>query len=369
MPVFSLPNAVDPSAIALSPAAAVRPAAGYTLYHSVLIPRILAHLEALGHDLRPLLGRFELPANAAELPEVRVELDALVGFTEAAAALTQDPLLGFHVARNLPRGAFGLAEFVSRSASNLRQALREVIRYSALLGSGAIFSLEEGVGESFLEHKLPGELLCMGRQPNEFALTIFLGIGSQLLDKAWKPTRVWFAHPKPQGELSEILDYLGTSNVEWGRGSNGFAFPSSDLDRPLTSSDPDLHRVLEGQARQAVEARPAGNAFVAEVREQARLALRESGPNVERVAKALGVSPRTLQRRLNEQGTTFQDVLDDVRHTLAKHYLANPKMGQAEVAWLLGYSEQAAFARAFRRWAKTTPGAFRASALGANRRS
>ena len=88
--------------------------------------------------------------------------------------------------------------------------------------------------------------------------------------------------------------------------------------------------------------------------------LRRGDVGLAPIAKALAVSERTLQRRLREEGTSFDALLDETRFALARSYLSDPALGLAEVAWLTGYAEMAAFYRAFRRWTGSTPGAYRA---------
>jgi len=175
----------------------------------------------------------------------------------------------------------------------------------------------------------------------------------------WAPRSVWFAHPAPP-DTSELLAYFRTSAVEFARGSNRIACSARELELPFASGDQALLAVLDEQAQAVVASKPApGDPFYNRLREQIRIALRQGPPKLEDVAAALHMSPRTLQRRLRERDMSFQAVVDEVRHRLALMYLDRSELSVGEIAFLLGYSELRAFARAFRRWTGTSPSELR----------
>ncbi len=132
-----------------------------------------------------------------------------------------------------------------------------------------------------------------------------------------------------------------------------------DLDVPLVSADPQLAALL-GRHAEALEARlPERPSFEASVRRALAAVLADGDAGVDSVARRLHVSRRTLQRRLKEEGTTHQQVLDGLRRDLAPQYLADPAVGIHETALLLGFSDQSAFHHAFVRWTGVAPGAYR----------
>jgi AraC-like DNA-binding protein len=181
----------------------------------------------------------------------------------------------------------------------------------------------------------------------------------QLSGNAWTPERVWLAHPRPPDSSALEACFAGTP-ITFDTGANGLAFAASTLALPVVSADAPLHSVLTQHAERALPPEPPAEDWLARVRLKTREALGEGGGTLERVARALKMSPRTLQRRLSEHGTSFQDVLDVERQELARRLLEDPRLSVSEVAWRLGYSELTAFNRAFKRWTGKTPGEWRA---------
>jgi AraC-like DNA-binding protein len=143
-----------------------------------------------------------------------------------------------------------------------------------------------------------------------------------------------------------------------------FVFRRSLLERPLPRTDPALFHYLERHAAAVAEGLPTNADLAARVRRLVTDSLRGGEPTPARAAKALGVSQRTLQRRLRDEGTSFARIVDGTRRELSEHYLSEPNVAAFEVAFLLGYSEPSAFHRAFRRWTGMTPQEFRRRASG-----
>jgi len=136
-------------------------------------------------------------------------------------------------------------------------------------------------------------------------------------------------------------------------------FPSAVLRCPVATADPELAQYFAAVLARAVELAPEEPALLTAVRVAIRDALLLGTPRIEDIAKRVGMSGRTLQRRLAELGFAFAELLDATRRSLAERYLADRRLSLPEVAYLLGYREQASFFRAFRRWHATTPASFR----------
>jgi AraC-like DNA-binding protein len=132
----------------------------------------------------------------------------------------------------------------------------------------------------------------------------------------------------------------------------------------MPRGDPALLGLLEHQARKALSGMPASETLQDRVRGRLAVGLPQGEVSVEAIARALAISPRTLQRRLSDEQTSFQQVLDDVRREAAELHLRGSVLSIAEISFILGYSESAAFHRAFRRWNRITPQAFRAARPG-----
>jgi AraC-like DNA-binding protein len=137
--------------------------------------------------------------------------------------------------------------------------------------------------------------------------------------------------------------------------------PSNVWHMPLVRHEPALTRVLERHAQDLVSQLGDPEDPLAPIRDAIAASLAE-GPRLEDIAKRVAMSPRTLQRRLRQAGTTFQGLVDEARQRVAQGYLNDKALTIGEVAYLLGYSEPSAFVRAFKRWTGRTPRQFRAQA-------
>lgn len=328
------------------------------ILNSQLLPLLLARVRADGRPIAPLIERHRLPPDADRLPEVKLPLSAFRALCDDISREVGDPFLGVHLATALPRGAYGLIEFITRSCATVREALVALNRYSALVNEIVEFSVEEHRGEAIFRHRIPSDPDCTGTHANEFMLVY---AARQLEDRAgvpFAPRRAWFAHART-GDAGELARALGTDRLEFGRGENGFLFDAEILDRPIASAEPALHAFLTAQAQQKLQTLGVGTSFLATVRARIEAALATGSVSAEAIATALHMSGRTLQRKLDEEGTTFQAVLDEVRRTKATLYLEDPRMGLSEVAFRLAYSDVRSFSRAYKRWTGAAPRAAR----------
>lgn len=149
--------------------------------------------------------------------------------------------------------------------------------------------------------------------------------------------------------------------IELGADAATLVLDASILAAPITSADPELADYLRGVLERAAPGGEAEAPLLREVREAIQGELVQGTVTAGGIAKQLGLGQRTLQRRLARHGVTFAEVLDTTRRDLAERYLARPELSLSEIAYLLGYTEQASFHRAFRRWHDTTPTAYRAA--------
>lgn len=155
-------------------------------------------------------------------------------------------------------------------------------------------------------------------------------------------------------ERARFEEFLGAP-IDLGETAAELVLDASILAAPVASADAELAHYLRGVLERAAPCDDDEAPLLKDVRATIRDALPHGAVTAGEVAKGLGVGQRTLQRRLADLGVTFAEVLDSTRHDLAERYLARPELSLSEVAYLLGYSEQASFHRAFRRWHHATP--------------
>jgi AraC-like DNA-binding protein len=250
-----------------------------------------------------------------------------------------------------------MLEFILRTAPTVRDALAGFSRYASMQNDIMIISLGERGGDMFIEQKVPGAPQGLGRHGNEHFVAKMLYEARRTLDRDVWPRRVWLAHTAPT-DTRELVRVLGTERIEFEAAANGLGFDRAILDLPFKTADPALFDVLKRHAQQVTPAR-AENALLEQLRQILRGQLPRGVPELAQVARAMGLSPRTLQRRLADEKLTFAEVVDGLRRELAQAYLREPDRALGEIAFLLGYTELRAFLRAFKRWTGTTPSSYR----------
>ena len=333
---------------------------------SQLVRPVLQLVRERGGEPAALVRAFSLPPDAEQAPEVMVELDRYYLLMDAAAEAARDPFLGLHVGQQPNRGTFGLLEFILRTAPTVRDALSGFARYAALQNEIMTIALIQKDGEMAIEQKVPGAPRALGRHGNEHFVAKMIWEARRALDLPVAPRRVWLAHPAPPN-IAELSRGFGTERIVFDAGGNGLAFDESFLDLPFKTADPALFDVLSRQA-QRVTATRESNGLPGEIRHLLRSQLPSGVPPLEQVARTMGTSARTLQRRLAAEGKSWSDVVDELRHELALSYLDDSDRGLGEIAFLLGYTELRAFLRAFKRWTGKTPSSHRkAQSVSVNR--
>lgn len=324
---------------------------------SRVAPLVLAHANARGLDVAALLAKHDLPRDLDWRQAGKLELvlpaAKLKGLIDDVAGTLKAPHFGLELARSVQVGAYGVAEFLIRSAPTARGACENLVRFNALMAPEQVFRFDNSGEEAVVEHGVPGVPDALSRHHHEYIEHLTAKRFLAMLDGATL-NRIWFANP-PVADLKPLIDEFGTDRISFNQPLNGFSFSKRWLNEPVKTGDPALFAYLEEHALAALASRPKTDDLVERLRQSIREALKQGEPNIERIATRLALSGRTLQRRLSDLGTSFQSVLDDVRFDLARAYLRDVRLDITQVAYLLGYSELRAFDRAFKRWASITP--------------
>jgi AraC-like DNA-binding protein len=330
-----------------------------------LLRAIVMALEFEGVDASSLLAeiaieRAELGDNDGRIPFLKLE-DAW----EIAGRLSSDVAFGLHLAERASIGAFDVLDYAAKSCANLEEAFHRLVRFQRLLHDVIAVKLEPHGDEVWVVHRVAVEPMSVPRHASEAAVAAWILRARALTQVDVRPRRIRFQHGRPS-DVSEHQRIFGCP-IEFDSPVNVVVLAASDLALPITTADSGLSAVLDRHAELILSKLPE-RGFLAEVRAALTESMRAGAPDLASVAKKLATSTRSLQRRLADEGTRFEELLDELRRELAARYLQSPELTVAEVAFLLGYSDPSAFNRAFRRWAGCTPKAFRLKPHGANPR-
>ena len=305
-------------------------------------------------DVAPgrLLEGLGLPAATLEDPSARVDLATFTALVRRAEKLTGQPGLAYYAGLHPRVSGHGFLGFAAMTAGTLGEALELAERFGRIRAE-AISLVTSTSGEEasviLVEHAPLEDL-------REFFVTaLFIGlalIGESLVGKPLEG-RLDMTHAEPAYFQKFAAAVPRLASVRFGQPVNRAVFPASMLRLPITSADPAATRLARDQCERELHALGEGAPVVSQVRAMLRDDLSLSLPEA---AKRATMSPRTLKRRLAEQGTTFSELIDDARHREALVLLLDPRWTIEAIATKLGYSDTANFSRAFRRWTGKTPG-------------
>jgi AraC-like DNA-binding protein len=287
-----------------------------------------------------------------------------ITFLELIADVLRDDLLGFHLARDYDPRETGLLHYVLESSDRLGDALRRAERYSTIIANqGISLRVREGK-EIAVTLKYVGVERLSDRHQIEFWVTALVRACRRLTGRRLLPSGVRFVHRR-KGGARELDTFMGC-DVEFGADTDEIAFPGTAQQLPLVSADPYLNKLLIKYCEEARSHRGTGQGTFRVGLENTIAPLLPHGKaRMDEIARRLGMSPRTLARRLAAEGLTFAGVLEEMRADLARRYLQEDDLAISEIAWLLGYREVSAFTHAFKRWTGRTPREARSQENGA----
>ena len=314
---------------------------------------------ALGVAPETLCRASGLDPSALEEADSLIPISNLLGLAECGARLTGDDAFGLHVGERTDAKTYGLLGYVTINRRTFGEALGSLIRYQRIRTKAVEFSLEvDGPEARLAYHYRAADVAPRGRrQESEEMLSTMMRVGRELTGVDWAPREVHFEHAEP-ADTSEH-ERIFRAAVRFGLPLTQLVFDASVLGLPVVGADPALGSLLERQAEELLAGPRRDGVFAGRVRQAIKEGLPGGEARVDAACRRLGVSPRTLQRKLREEGTSFQGLLEETQRALAEFYLREPEVAICEVSYLTGFSQPSAFHRAFRRWTGLTPKEFR----------
>jgi AraC-like DNA-binding protein len=310
-----------------------------------------------GFDPAPILAASGCEVSWLDDTERMIPVEGMLAAAERAIALTGDVCLGLHMAENARPEWFGLHTYLASTSATLREALGRVIRFMNLIASNHVtYTLSEAGDEGRLVVVAPEGSPAITFQWNVAVNHCFI---RALVEADWRLREVAFSHAEPSPAAAREYTRIFDAPVRFSMSHDGLRFDRALLDAPMRNRDDRLCRALEQLARAQLEARQSSDRTSDLVRVQLLQLPADTEVRLPAIARRLAMSPRTLQRRLGEEGITLRRIVDEIRFERARSYLSMEKLSTAEVAFLLGFAEPAAFHRAFVRWTGMTPQRYR----------
>jgi AraC-like DNA-binding protein len=324
--------------------------------------RALAALRKHNIDPAPILQRAGLSEQELNDQENRIPSAAQARLLEFAAEALHDPALGFHLATELDPRELGLVFYIASAAKDLGEAIALLGRYSRIVNEAIRVQMTRRDSDLVIEVYVAGVPRFLAAQNAELAIAVILKSVRLITGRNVHPKTVSLIHVR-SSDFREFQRFCGCP-VEFGGPTDELVFSSETLAIPLITEDQRLLDVLRPVCDEAAKQRemPPGSLRSLVENEVLKL-LPQGGAQRHIIARKVAMSTRTLARRLADQGTSFEEVVDELRRSLALQYMKTPGISLSQVAWLLGYEGATSFNHAFKRWTGRSPSAARVERL------
>jgi AraC-like DNA-binding protein len=316
----------------------------------------IEHAGVTGHDL----------LRAANIDPCRLEdIDGRFERSEydrahtAALDLTGDDALGLHLGERISIRPFDVIADLASHAPTMRDAFRSFARFHRIVCDGPDTALYERDAVATVHYQFPRSTPRCNRLRAEFAMVGFLRMIRHFARPDAEARAVYFEHPAPR-YCDEYRRIFGGAE-RFDHDFTGIQFDAELLDRARTPQNGELYHVLESLAERKLSRVTREGGHAERLRDFLTSNAVGERPPMDVVARSLGISVRSLRRRLDEEGVSYTTLLNEARATLAKRMLDDPRRSIYETAYAMGFSDPSAFHRAFKRWTGMTPTQYRHS--------
>lgn len=323
------------------------------------VKMVISTAEVMGVPAEQLLDMAGLPAKALDWQ--RWPIDYITRLWRTAEHCTENSSFGLRVGSSVtPAGISGVG-FTLLSAATLRDAMTMLQKYQRVISDGGRFQMLAGETATWVVYHPQQGQLAFSPHQIEAVLAAVMRLSSWATGSVLKPARVQFSHPA----LGPLQDYQTVFDcpVDFEQAFSGLLLDNALLDQPLPQADAQLAQIHEQHTAARLATLEIHALSIAGIQQWLTVNMAPQVPRRADLAKALGMSERTLARRLADQGQTFAGLLDDVRQQMALQAVADKKRALPEIALSLGFAELSTFHRAFQRWTGLPPAHWRRTAV------
>jgi AraC-like DNA-binding protein len=307
----------------------------------------------LGVDTDALLRAANVERRTLDDPDARLPGSQASALWAKAYELSRDPVLSLHAAEACPIGAYKVIDYMAANARSVGEAFRYSARYFKLINTAVRLPIDEAGNPITFDVESEDGAPGVSRPYAEYCLAAFVIHVRGATGIPFPVQRVTFTHARPP-DISEHERVFGCP-VRFEAERTRMYLDRTAWETPTSGAHQGVLAVLIEHADMLLQKLPRGPDLVERTRRAIAEHLRGRDPTLENVARELGMSERSLQRHLREHGHTYNSLADEVRAATARLYLEQPDIALAEVGYLLGFSDQSTFNRAFKRWTGFTP--------------
>jgi AraC-like DNA-binding protein len=323
-----------------------------------VLRQMFLYLDSLNVDIDAYLCSLDIDPAIAKSPDGRMPVETYLLIQDEAASYTNDPYFGLHMGEYAEAGSWSILGYLMMNCNNLGEAFEKSTRYSRIIGN-----LIEG--QAFLEDNkikiqlsTPPHAPDMSRHCFEATISSSVRIMRNLTGENICPLEVTFTYPIP--ESTAEYERIFNCPVLFEQEENSFTIDLDIIFTPILYANPELKKHFENYAQEFMAEIDRKNKHTRAVTKIILSQMDDENLSLDKVARQMFVSTRTLQNQLKAEGIVFSDLRMEIRERLAKKYLRE-NYSVEEITYLLGYSEPSVFRKAFKKWSGVTPRQFRES--------
>lgn len=318
--------------------------------------------ESAGTDLSALFKQADLDPAILDSDDGRINGEQFQHFLLLLCEFTNNPILGLETGDFVQPGSYSVLGYITMSCATLGDAVARIAPFEKLVGDMGTTGLSMSQGSITLTWNCNYNDPVVRPQVVDNVFASWVNYARWLADDtAASPTSVSLKREPPGTELEQAYHNRWNCQVHFGADKDSITLKQELLDTRLRQPDPMLRKTLEAHALSQLASLDTDTDLTSQVKHSIQQQLMHGITRQDMVAEALGITSRTLQRKLSQEGVSYQKLLDEVRQKMAEDYLLNSELNIPDIAVRLGYSETTSFHRKFKAVTGKTPGEFRAS--------
>ncbi len=323
---------------------------------ATVLAQLFLYIESLRVDIDSFLRSLDIEPETVRSPDAYIPVETYLRIQDEAAAYIHDPYLGLHMGEFAQPGSWSILGYLMMNCKTLGEAFEKSGRYHRIIGNLITGRMEMGLGKVRVVYFTPPHAPQMSRHCFDSTFSSSVRLARTLSGLPLNPLEVTFTYPEP--ETRAEYERIFNCPVRFGHKDNAMTLELRMGSLPVRMANPSLLEHFEQYARDFIAQMERNDATTQAVTKIILAQLDDEALSIEKVAREMAVSVRTLQKRLEAEGVVFSDLLRDIRQKLAKKYLREDYSVE-QITYLLGFSEPSVFRKSFKKWLGVTPREYR----------
>jgi len=327
------------------------------------IPAVLQYIRYANHhslDTQSAIVNAGIDPKVLENEDGRIRGELFQSLIKKLVVLSNNPLMGLHTSQFVQPGSYSVQGYIMMSCSTLEDAIKRIAPFEKLVGDMGVTSLHPKGQDTLVQWHCSYTDPLVRQHMIDNVLSSWFSFARWLANRESSAQKIFLEHPKPEQELVDKYHAFFNCTVEFGCRESGILIPNEVLNTPLRQPNKSLLSTLESHAvNQLSDLDEDKRALSIRVSQSIRAQLKSGVTSKELIARELNITSRTLQRKLVDEGRSYQELLNDIRLQMASDMLKSTQLKIDDIAYNLGFSDGRSFHRSFKSWTGETPGKFR----------